>query len=230
MACGGFGEAALLGKSLILVAPSGAVWCGFGALTLASAAGAAVPPGAISIAAFLAVAVSLGLAGRSVARIWRGPPLVGFPKEGAAPCDPVEAEAIRAAAQVRGTLGGAGHVKRARLLFPALAWAAAAAFAAGFVDPGAEARLWALAVLVPFAVLSASLRASPFHYREAMEGWLVVYPGAARGWLLPGCEARRDRAPTCGAVPSGESDREVAWGNTPTAGGTAPQADAEAGR
>lgn len=220
----------LLRKSLTLVAPSGAVWCGFGALAIARAAGAAVPRGAVSIAAALAVAVSIGLAGRSLARIWRGPPLIGFPKEGATPCDPVEAEAIRAAAQVRGTLGGAGHVNRTRLLFPALAWAAAAAFAAGFVAPGAEARLWPLAVLVPFAVLSVYLRPSPFHYREAMEGWLVVHPGAARQWILPGCDAAPDRGPAPGVLLGDEGGPEAAWGKIPTAGASAPQADAEAGR
>jgi hypothetical protein len=181
-------------KRLTRIGPV-AVLSGLGALLLARATGQPVPPVATAAIALLACTFALGLAATLVVRIWRGPPLVTFRIEEVAYCDPAQAELIRAAAQVRGTLGGAGHVHRARLAFPAAAWIAAAAFAAELVPPGADAPLWPLVLLVPAACLSAVWRARPFQYREATGGGLVVHPSAAADWLLEGRDAGRGSQP-----------------------------------
>lgn len=197
------------------LAPLAAVtaWGGFGGLILARALQVPVPSTALTTSAFLALVVALALSGRYVARFFRGPPLLAFPKDRAVLCEPHEAVVIRAAAQLRGTLGGAGHVHRARLMLPATAWAAAAVFAEGFVAPGAEASVWPVVVLVPAAVSSLLLRPRPFHYREAMGGWLVVHPPVARDWLVRG---RQQGTALRGVTLAHGSDARERWEGIPT--------------
>jgi hypothetical protein len=77
--------------------------------------GAPVPPGIITITAAVAVPAATAAALQRLAYLWRGPSIVSFSRMDAVRCGVSDAEEIRAAAQVRGTLGGAGHVYRARL-------------------------------------------------------------------------------------------------------------------
>jgi hypothetical protein len=115
-----------------------------------------------------------------VAFVWRGPELVGFRRRDAVLCDVAESAAIRAAAQLRGTTGGAGHVYRLRLAFPAIAWAAVAAQSAGFLrsDLGPPEN-WPLAVVLPAALLALLFPARSFWYREVTGGCVIVHPPRA---------------------------------------------------
>jgi hypothetical protein len=107
---------------------------------------------------------------------------VPLPSEDVAVCGPAEAELVRAAAQLRGTLGGAGHLHRVRLALPAAAWCAAAAAALAGPEVLDVAPWTTLAgVLVTAALL---FPAKAFFYREATGGRVVVHPASAREDLV----------------------------------------------
>ena len=78
-----------------------------------------------SISGATAALLSATCAVRSVASIWRGPRILSFGRDDAVLCPPDAAHATRNAAQIRGTMGGAGWVYRWRRLLPAIGWAAA---------------------------------------------------------------------------------------------------------
>jgi hypothetical protein len=159
-----------------------AAWSAFGAAVLLGGFDA-LPPWVLVVCAAVAVMLSLLMAGRTLLSIWRGPAVVAFQPAEAERCAREEAARIRSAAQLRGTMGGAGHVHPARLAFPAMAWLASAALGAALaLDEGTFALVAAAAV-----GLCAGARVlcppSAFFYREASDGSLVVFPPAACGLL-----------------------------------------------
>jgi hypothetical protein len=166
-----------------LGAVAGGAWAGLEGLRLLHAAGADLPHTGLAACAAASTGLALVAAGRTAAWAFRGPLIATFPAAGAAVCDPAEAEAVRASAQLRGTMGGAGHVHRARLAFPAVAWAAAAAVAA-FAGPLLEESAPWVVLLVAASVAGFLLPAKPFYYREATGGRVAVYPPSARDDLL----------------------------------------------
>lgn len=131
--------------------------------------------------ALAAAPLSFALAIRSGTGIWRGPALIRFPVEHAVLRCGAEAEQIRAAAQVRGALGGAGHVHPARLVLAVAAWGlagtVAACAAAGAASPVPCKPMVALTILA--VVARISLPARPFWYRERQDGSVVLYPPSA---------------------------------------------------
>lgn len=180
----------LMGRSSLTLAAAGAwlvLWC----LVLAREAQVFVAPATISIAALVALLLSLVAAARSAAYAWRGPRIPAFPKDEALVCRPREAAIVRSAAQLRGTLGGAGWVHRARLALSTGAWIAAGlSVTAVLVDAGrAPVPQWGLAVLV-LGAAAACFPAKAFYYREATNGCLLVHPRDTFGRLARSHDAR----------------------------------------
>jgi hypothetical protein len=142
-------------------------------------------PAPIALTRALAIAsapLAAALAVRNAAAYWRGPALLHFPVEYAVLCYGQVAEAVRAAAHLRGALGGAGHLHKTRLLFPVVAWLAAAA-ALGYVALGATGMPGyrrALGVLALTLAARIILPPRAFWYRERRDGSLVVYPASIR--------------------------------------------------
>lgn len=146
------------------------------ALDLGEPAPGPVTRGLALVAAPLALAVAI----RTVAAFWRGPELVHFPVEQAVLCSGVEATSVRAAALVRGPLGGAGYARRARLVLPFVAWLAAAVVLAGVAAGATDGPEWrrGLELLAIAVVARAVFPARPFWYREHREGAVVLYPAS----------------------------------------------------
>ncbi len=154
-----------------LTAIAVAALCAFGALFALSGAGSPIGPGLVNASAAVALMLALVAGGRTLSSAWRGPVLVQFPCEAAIECNPVEAAEVRAAAQLRGTLGGAGHVHPRRLAFPALAWIAAAAIAGCALQGTALAPGWPASMLVLTRApvdFASFLRSDSFTLRAAM--------------------------------------------------------------
>jgi hypothetical protein len=150
-----------------------------------TAAGFEIAPAARLACMAVAGPVALAAAARVACAAWRGPPVVAFERAEAAPCGPSDAETIRAAAQLRGTMGGAGYVHASRLLFPALAWLAALASAAELVSPRALAAFgaWPCAIAISATTVALLFPARPFWYREITGGGVLVSPPAAAAIL-----------------------------------------------
>jgi hypothetical protein len=159
-------------------------WATLTSMGLAHLAGVDLPPAPAAAAAALAVPTVLVAAARALLAVRRGPRLVEFDWDDAVRCAPEDADVVRSAAQLRGTMGGAGHLHPRRLVVAAAAWAAAAAPGlAAFAGPG---ELLGWAVLAPLLAAAAAFMfpARPFYYREAKNGALVTSPPAAAGHLL----------------------------------------------
>ncbi len=140
------------------------------------------PPAVNRVLAVASVPLALALAIRNAAAYWRGPALLHFPVEYAVLCYGPVAETVRTSAHLRGALGGAGHLHRTRLVFPVIAWLAAAtvmgyAALGGAGTPGCRT---ALAVLALGLVGRFALPPRAFWYRERRDGSLVVYPASIR--------------------------------------------------
>jgi hypothetical protein len=74
-------------------------------------------------------------------------------------------------------MGGAGHLHPWRLVFSAVAWGAASAQALALLLPERSSAILAPIVLVLLAAALAALYpATPFFYREAAGGCVVVFP------------------------------------------------------
>lgn len=163
-------------------AVAGGAWLALQALVAARAAGVAIPPASVAAATAVAAGLALACAARTASWFWRGPLIVSLPRSEVVVCDPPDADAIRAAAQLRGTMGGAGHVHRARLALPVLAWLAAAGAAIAGPDP-LQAASWT-AILGASAAAALLFPAKAFFYREATGGRVVLHPPSARAELL----------------------------------------------
>lgn len=160
---------------------AGGAWIALQVLAAVRHAGAGIPDASLAPASVLAAALALAAAVRTASWGWRGPLIVSLPDD-IVVCDPAEAEAIRVRAQLRGTMGGAGHVHPGRLALPALAWAAAAASAISWQEPIRSAP-W-IALLGASAVAAFLFPAKAFMYREATGGRVVLHPPSAREELL----------------------------------------------
>ncbi len=161
-----------------LTAATFGAWIVLLALVGARAAGAPLPPGAVVAGAAIALATAVAVAFQTMTHAWRGPVVVDFRREEAVLCGPAEAEVVRAAALLRGTMGGAGYADRARLAFPAIA-SVAAAFGAGaaVADPAlGSVPAWPFAVVALSVGAAALFPARPFYYREANGGSLLLHP------------------------------------------------------
>lgn len=161
---------------------AGGAWVAQEALAAVHEVGADVPHASLAAAGAVAAALAVAAAIRTASWAWRGPVIVSLPDEDLATCGPAEAEAVRAAAQLRGTLGGAGHVHPFRLALPALAWAAAAVAAFQGAEP-VRAAPWVL-LLGAAAVAALLFPAKAFFYREATGGRVVLHPASAREELV----------------------------------------------
>ncbi|HET8542438.1 MAG TPA: hypothetical protein VFL83_21370 [Anaeromyxobacter sp.] len=175
-------------------AVAGGAWVALQALSAIRDAGAGIPSSSLAAAGVVAAALAGLAALRTASWAWRGPVIVPLPEDDVVVCCPPEAEAIRAAAQLRGTMGGAGHVHPGRLVLPAAAWASAAA--AALAGPELlDAAPW-IAVLAASATAALALPARAFFYREATGGRVVLHPASSREELL--------RSPRARAAVSGE--------------------------
>lgn len=134
--------------------------------------------------AAIALPLAICIACRTIASVWRGPVLLRFSRTAAMACDGEAAASVRAAAQLRGSLGGAGHVHRVRLALPALAWISAAVVAGRALGQPRAAPGWASLVLVVALCASLIFPARPFWYREARDGAVLVHPPDACVRLL----------------------------------------------
>jgi hypothetical protein len=221
MRLGGYFTAATLASSAMLLALLGT-----------RLVGVPVPALAVWLCAALSLPLTTASAIQQLVYAWRGPPILTFSRVEAVRCAGAEADAIRAAAQLRGTLGGAGHIHRSRLLLHAAACLAVAALAifslatAGTVTPGA----WLLAVVAGTGLGAMLLPARPFFYREAMHGEVLVSPPLARSMLV---WARPDATARAGVEPPAPGRDADGRGNSPSSVPTAPRnpdAGARAGR
>jgi hypothetical protein len=175
----------VLAGSSVLVAATVASW-----LVLVTIAGLRLagypisPPMQVACGAAAPMAVACAIA--AAFAISRGPRVIAFERADAVSCKPAVAQAIRDAAQLRGTMGGAGHVYPGRLAFPIAAWAGAA-LAGTEVVSGALHRLagpWPLAVGLCAAFAALLFPARPFWYREVTGGGVLVTPPAAAALLV----------------------------------------------
>lgn len=131
---------------------------------------------AVAIAAPVALFAFVG----TVLSIWRGPPVVEFAPEDGVRCGEQESEPVRAYAQLRGTIGGAGHVHPARLAFPAISWAAAIVAGVYGISPAlAEVSPTPVVLAVAAAVGAWVFPSRPYWYREVMGGGALVTPPEA---------------------------------------------------
>lgn len=128
---------------------------------------------AVGVAGSVALLAFVG----TVVSIWRGPPVVEFAPEDGVRCDEQQSEPVRAYAQLRGTIGGAGHVHPARLAFPAISWAAALVAGLHGISPAlAEVSPSPVVLAVAAAVGAWVFPARPYWYREVMGGGALVTP------------------------------------------------------
>jgi hypothetical protein len=156
------------------------------ALVALGVLGGGAPGGYVTVATAAAATVAALAVGGTVSSMWRGPPVVAFAPEDSLWCGEEESEPVRAYAQLRGMIGGAGHVYPRRLVFPLLAWSAA-------LVAGARPLFWPdLEVLgtLPAAVAMGSAFATwlfparPYWYREVMGGGAMVSPPEAVAALV----------------------------------------------
>lgn len=140
------------------------------------------PPRVLELGcAFVAAPIAVAGGLRAVAAIWRGPTIVDFDRGDAVPCSPAEARFVREAAQLRGLMGGAGHLYPRRLVLAAVAWLAAAAVGVSGLSPIIEAitGLWPVAFAVGAAVVALMFPARAFFYRDTMGGGVLLSPPAS---------------------------------------------------
>lgn len=134
---------------------------------------------AVVVCAAVATPIALATGVQRIVYLWRGPPVVTFSPLESVRCGAADAGAIRAAAKLRGTLGGAGHLYPPRLVVHALACLAVAVVGGTvLLVPRAEAGWW-LALVAGTGAVAVLLPARPFYYREAMDGEVAVSPPTA---------------------------------------------------
>ena len=101
-----------------------AAWLALATVGGLSARGVAVPLPAAAACSLLAGPVALAGLIEAVTSFWRGPAIVPFARDEAVSCTTAEATFVRAAARLRGTMGGAGHLTPAASPSRPFAWAA----------------------------------------------------------------------------------------------------------
>jgi hypothetical protein len=146
-------------------------------IEIAHAFGAAVPHALALVSASACAVIAATVAARNVAFVRRGPVILAFPRGEAMLCDAREASVVRSAAQLRGTMGGAGYLHPRRLAFAATAWSAISAQALALVTQQRSAVTFVpLAIALVAGGLAAVFPARPFFYREAGGGCVLAFP------------------------------------------------------
>jgi hypothetical protein len=154
-------------------------------IEIAHAFGAAVPHALALVSASACAVIAATVAARNVAFVRRGPVILSFPRGEAMLCDAREASVVRSAAQLRGTMGGAGYLHPRRLAFAATAWSAISAQALALVtQPRSAVTFVPLAIALVAGGLAAAFPARPFFYREAGAGCVLAFPPDVCGRLL----------------------------------------------
>lgn len=176
-----------------------ASWCALTFVGVVRATGGTVPNLAVLACALVAAPVAIAGAVHAVASFWRGPTILAFGRADAVPCNPAEAAFVRATAQLRGTMGGAGYLYPRRLVLPALAWIAAAVVGLGGISNGLEDAMgpWPVVVTVTTAFAALMLPARAYYYRETTGGGALLSPPSAAYRL-------RTRAAIVAAIARGE--------------------------
>lgn len=160
-------------------------WITLVALGLAHLAEIHLPFALVVGAVALGVPAVMLAAGQAVLAARRGPRIVAFGSDDAVTCSPADAEVIRDAAQLRGTMGGAGHLHPSRLGLVALAWASSAASGVEALADGALVLGgWPAIVALLAAAFAFMFPPRPFFYREVTGGAVVASPPSAAGYLL----------------------------------------------
>lgn len=169
------------GGSTITAVAASLSWVALVLLGLVRAAGAEPPAAFETFAALVAAPVALAGGAQAVAAVWRGPTIVAFGRADAVPCSPSEAAFVRAHAQLRGTMGGAGHLYRPRLAWPALAWFGGAAIGpcalSGSVGRAVVA--WPVGVALVAGLVAILFPARAYFYRDTTGGGALVSPPSA---------------------------------------------------
>lgn len=188
-------------------------WLALVLVGLVHVAGAEPPRGLELACALLAAPVAVAGALLALAAVWRGPTVVSFSREDAVPCAGAEAAFVRGAAQLRGTMGGAGHLHRRRLVLAAAAWLAAGVVGLDGIAPRLEAAVGPWATLVALAAAFAALLfpPGPFFYRETTGGGVLVAPASAAYRL-------KRRAERAAAIARGEEVEATTPAPTPAPG------------
>lgn len=156
-------------------------WLALVVVGLVHVAGADAPRGIELAGALVAAPVAMVGAIQSIAAIWRGPTIVSFGRDDAVPCTAGEAAFVRASAQLRGLMGGAGHLYPRRLVLPSLAWLAAAVVGLLCLDHQLElvAAPWGVALALAAAVLAFVFPPRPYFYRDTTGGGALLAPASA---------------------------------------------------
>ncbi|HEX9309035.1 MAG TPA: hypothetical protein VF894_16190 [Anaeromyxobacter sp.] len=161
--------------------------------------------------AALAGPVAITASIQSATGLWRGPDIETFSRTEAVACAPGgEAGAVRAGAQIRGTMGGAGYLYPRRLALPAIAWVAAAVAGAEGVVPAvlALAGPWPILAALTAGFAAFAFPSRPFYYREVTGGGVVVSPPPAAYRLAArarrAAAVERVAAVECAAPPAPE--------------------------
>ncbi len=198
------------------------------AIQAAEALGVRVPRTLVLLAASAAAVVSATVAVRHIAFIWRGPMIIGFRRPEGRLCDSWEATTIRAAAQLRGTLGGAGHLYPRRLVLSSIAWGAASGTCIALVLPEhGAAPVVPVAILVISGGLAMMFPAEPFYYRETAGGCVVAFPVEVCQRMLRAAGSRPVLTPQAiGACPPSEP-RAPNGSPVQTGGEAGPEEEAE---
>lgn len=171
-------------------------WLGLVVIGLVHAAGADVPRSVELAAALVAAPIAAAGAILAIAAVWRGPTIVSFSRDDAVPCTAGEAAFVRASSQLRGLIGGAGHLYPRRLVLPALAWLAAAVVGLCGLVPRLELAVgpWAVVLAFAAAFLAILFPARPYFYRDTTGGGAVVAPASAAYRLKARSELAAARA------------------------------------
>lgn len=182
----------LQGGSTTTALAAGLSWLALVFIGLVHAAGGTAPRMAEVGLAVTAGPIALAGGLLAVAAIWRGPVIVEFSREDAHAISAPEAAYVRAASQLRGMIGGAGHLYPNRLLLPAASWGAAAFIAAGVLWPGlgGSAGVWPVALALVTALLTIVFPARAYFYRDTTGGGALLSPPSAAYRL----KVRADRA------------------------------------
>lgn len=172
-------ESSLVGVLALLA------WIALVVLGLAHLAELHLPLAAVIAAVALGVPAVMLSAAQALLAVRRGPAIVAFGRDDAVLCSSQEAEVVRAAAQLRGTMGGAGHLHPRRLALVAVAWASAAASGLEALADGALVLgAWPAIAALLAAAVAFIFPARAFFYREVTGGAVVASPPSAAGYLL----------------------------------------------
>jgi hypothetical protein len=171
----------VLAGSAMIVAATLLSWVALVSVAVLRTAGFAVSPAMQVASAAVAIPIVLAAALGAVVSVWRGPRVIAFERSDAVRLGPVESDAARASAQLRGTMGGAGYVYPARLVFPVVSWLGALGSGAEGLVPGAveTAGAWPPAIAASAALMAWLFPSRPYWYREVTGGGVLVTPVSA---------------------------------------------------